>query len=125
MLNVCTLMGRFVYTPEIHETTNNVKYTNFTLAVERDIKRDGKDVDFIECQAWRDTAEFVTKYFKKGDLIAVTGRLQIRDWEDKQGNKRKTAEVVVNHAYFGGKKETKQADFNDIFEDDDIGELPF
>lgn len=98
MLNHITLMGRLTKDPELRYTSNNTPVASFSLAVERDFGE--KQTDFIECVAWRQTGEFISKYFAKGNMMAVSGRLQIRDWNDKDGNKRRSAEVVVESAYF-------------------------
>ena len=131
MLNKCFLLGRMTKDPEIRRTNGGAAVTSFTLAVDRDFKTNGeKETDFIEVVAWRNTAEFVSKYFSKGRMAIVEGRLQIRDWTDKNGNKRRTAEVVADNVYFGDSKrenkeepEYKQADLAEISEED--GELPF
>lgn len=131
MLNKCFLLGRMTKDPEIRRTNGGTAVTSFTLAVDRDFKTNGeKETDFIDVVAWRNTAEFVSKYFSKGRMAIVEGRLQIRDWTDKNGNKRRTAEVVADNVYFGDSKrenkeepEYKQADFAEISEED--GELPF
>lgn len=131
MLNKCFLLGRMTKDPEIRRTNGGTAVTSFTLAVDRDFKTNGeKETDFIEVVAWRNTAEFVSKYFSKGRMAIVEGRLQIREWTDKSGNKRRTAEVVADNVYFGDSKkenkealEYKQADFAEISEED--GELPF
>ena len=131
MLNKCFLLGRMTKDPEIRRTNGGTAVTSFTLAVDRDFKTNGeKETDFIEVVAWRNTAEFVSKYFSKGRMAIVEGRLQIREWTDKSGNKRRTAEVVADNVYFGdSKKENKeapeynQADFAVISEED--GDLPF
>ena len=106
MLNQIVLLGRLTRDPELRRTGSGTAVTSFTLAVDRDYKdADGeRGVDFIECVAWRATAEFVAKYFAKGQLAAVSGRLQLRDWTDKEGAKRRTAEVVVASCYFAGSK---------------------
>lgn len=107
MLNKIMLMGRLVRDPELRRTNNGTAVTSFTLAVDRDIanKETGeKETDFIDCVAWRNTAEFVEKYFQKGRMAVVTGRLQIRNWTDKEGAKRRTAEVLVDNVYFGDSK---------------------
>ena len=131
MLNKCFLLGRMTKDPEIRRTNGGIAVTSFTLAVDRDFKTNGeKETDFIDVVAWRNTAEFVSKYFSKGRMAIVEGRLQIRDWTDKNGNKRRTAEVVADNVYFGDSKkenkqepEYKQADLAEISEED--GELPF
>lgn len=107
MLNHITIMGRLARDPELRRTGSGVAVASFTVGVERDFadSRSGKkEVDWIECVAWRNTGEFVSKYFRKGNMIVVSGRLQIRSWTDKEGNKRKTAEVVADNCYFGGGK---------------------
>ena len=104
MLNKIVIMGRLTRDPEMRQTGSGTSVTSFSLAVERDYSgRDGgeKQTDFIDVVAWRHTAEFVDKYFSKGDMAAVSGRLQIRDWTDKDGNKRRSAEVVADNVYFG------------------------
>ena len=131
MLNKCFLLGRLTKDPEIRRTNGGTAVTSFTLAVDRDFKSNGeKETDFIDVVAWRNTAEFVSKYFSKGRMAIVEGRLQIREWTDKNGNKRRTAEVVADNVYFGDSKkeskeepEYKQSDFAEISEED--GELPF
>ena len=107
MLNHITLMGRLTRDPELRHTGSGVPVASFTLAVDRDFgnKEDGsKEVDFIDIVAWRNTAEFVFKYFTKGRMAVVSGRLQIRNWNDKDGNKRRSAEVVADNVYFGDSK---------------------
>ena len=107
MLNHITIMGRLVRDPELRRTGSGIAVANFTVAVDRDFSsKDGgeKETDFIDCVAWRQAGEFVSKYFTKGRMIAVSGRLQIRSWNDKDGNKRKTAEVVADNCYFGDSK---------------------
>ena len=104
MLNHITIMGRLTRDPEIRYTQSQTPVASFTLAVDRDFgNRDGgeKQTDFIDCVAWRQTAEFVSKYFTKGSMAVVSGRLQIRDWTDRDGGKRRSAEVVVDNMYFG------------------------
>ena len=104
MLNHITIMGRLTRDPELRRTGSGVAVASFTVAVDRDFGgRDGgeKETDFIDCVAWRQTGEFVSKYFTKGRMIVVSGRLQIRSWTDKDGNKRRTAEVVADNCYFG------------------------
>ena len=107
MLNHITIMGRLTRDPELRRTGSGVAVASFTLAVDRDFaNRDGgeRETDFIDCVAWRQTGEFVSKYFTKGSMIVVSGRLQIRNWTDKDGNKRRTAEVVADNVYFGDSK---------------------
>ena len=112
MLNHITLMGRLVRDPELRRTGTGIAVASFTVAVDRDFSgRDGgeKETDFIDCVAWRQTGEFVSKYFTKGSMIVVSGRLQIRNWTDKDGNKRRTAEVVADNVYFGDSKREGEA----------------
>ena len=107
MLNHITIMGRLTRDPELRRTGSGVAVASFTLAVDRDFGgRDGgeRETDFIDCVAWRQTGEFVSKYFTKGRMAVVSGRLQIRSWTDKDGNKRRTAEVVADNVYFGDSK---------------------
>ena len=107
MLNHITIMGRLTRDPELRRTGSGIAVASFTVAVDRDFGgRDGgeKETDFIDCVAWRQTGEFVSKYFTKGRMIVVSGRLQIRSWTDKDGNKRRTAEVVADNCYFGDSK---------------------
>lgn len=106
MLNHITIMGRICNDIELRRTGSGVAVTSFTMAVDRDFKEKNgeKETDFIEVVAWRNTAEFVDKYFGRGRVAVVSGRLQIRSWTDKDGNKRKTAEVVADNVYFGDSK---------------------
>ena len=107
MLNHITIMGRLTRDPELRRTNSGTPVASFTVAVDRDFSgKDGgeKETDFIDCVAWRGTAEFVDKYFKKGRMIVVSGRLQIRGWTDKEGNKRRSAEIVADNVYFGDSK---------------------
>ena len=107
MLNHITIMGRLTRDPELRRTGSGIAVASFSVAVDRDFGgRDGgeKETDFIDCVAWRQTGEFVSKYFTKGRMIVVSGRLQIRSWTDKDGNKRRTAEVVADNCYFGDSK---------------------
>ena len=113
MLNHITIMGRLTRDPELRYTQSQTPVASFTLAVDRDYGgRDGgeKQTDFIDCVAWRQTAEFVSKYFQKGSMAVVSGRLQIRDWTDREGGKRRSAEVVVDNVYFG---ESRRRDSGD------------
>ena len=149
MLNRIVIMGRLTRDPELRRTQNGTAVTSFSVAVDRDFKsRESgeKATDFIDVVAWRQTAEFVCQYFTKGRMAVVEGRLQIRDWTDKDGGKRRSAEVVADNVYFGDSKRDggdssgysaapayKNAapsnfnaggsDFAEIGEDD--GELPF
>ena len=107
MLNHITIMGRLVRDPELRRTGSGIAVASFSVAVDRDFGgKDGgeKKTDFIDCVAWRQTGEFISKYFTKGRMIVVDGRLEMRDWTDKEGNKRRSAEVIVNNAYFGDSK---------------------
>ncbi len=104
MLNHIIIMGRLTKDPEMRRTGSGTAVASFTLAVDRDFGKDEKETDFIECVAWKQTAEFVSKYFSKGRMAVVSGRLQMRQWTDKDGNKRKTAEVLANNVYFGDSK---------------------
>jgi single-strand DNA-binding protein len=146
MINNVVLMGRLVATPELRSTGTGISVTSFTIAVERSFAKAGeqRQADFIDCVAWRQTADFISRYFQKGSMIAVTGNIQTRNYEDKNGNKRKAVEVVVENASFcGSKAETgsvsgysapapaapapsfatgSESDFEEIIEDDD---LPF
>ena len=111
MLNHIVLMGRLTRDPELRYTQSQLPVATFRLACDRDFGgRDGaeKQADFIDIVAWRSTAEFVSKYFTRGALVAVSGRLQIRDWTDKEGNKRTTAEVVADNVYFGESKRSRE-----------------
>ena len=104
MLNHIVIMGRLTRDPELRRTGSGVAVTSFTVAVDRDFgnRENGeRETDFIDCVAWRQTGEFVSKYFTKGRMAVVSGRLQIRSWTDKEGNKRRTAEVVADNVYFG------------------------
>ena len=106
MLNHIVLMGRLTRDPELRRTGSGVAVASFTLAVDRDYAAQGaeKETDFVDIVAWRSTAEFVSKYFTKGRMAVVSGRLQIRNWQDKEGNKRRSAEVVADNVYFGDSK---------------------
>ena len=134
MLNKIFLMGRLVRDPELRHTGNGTAVTSFSLAVDRDYKSQSgeRETDFIDIVAWRSTAEFASKYFSKGRMAVVEGRLQIRDWTDKDGAKRRTAEVVADNVYFGDSKRTASdsdtpapsGEFTEVPEDEK-GELPF
>ena len=142
MLNKVVLMGRLTKDPELRRTGSGTAVTSFSLACDRDFKSQSgdKETDFIEVVAWKNTAEFVSKYFSKGRMAVVEGRLQIRDWTDKAGNRRTTAEVVADNVYFADSKRSESNDnqkenFNalsgrlsDDFVaalNDDTSELPF
>ena len=112
MLNKVVLMGRLTKDPELRRTGSGTAVTSFSLACDRDFKSQSgeKETDFIEVVAWKNTAEFVSKYFSKGRMAVVEGRLQIRDWTDKAGNKRTTAEVVAENVYFADSKRSESND---------------
>ena len=112
MLNKIVLMGRLTRDPELRQTQSGNSVASFTLACDRDFAAQGaeKETDFVDIVAWRGTAEFVSKYFTKGRMAVVSGRLQIRNWTDKEGNKRRSAEVVADNVYFG---ESKRRDGGD------------
>ena len=113
MLNHIVLMGRLTRDPELRRTGSGVAVASFTIAVDRDFGQNGqKETDFIDITAWRSTAEFVGKYFTKGRMAVVSGRLQIRKWEDKNGNKRNSAEVVADNVYFGDSKQNDSNSFS-------------
>lgn len=142
MLNKVILMGRLTKNPELRRTQSGTAVTSFSLAVDRDFKnQDGsRDTDFIDVVAWKGTAELVSKYFTKGRMAVVSGRLQARDWTDKEGNKRRAFEVIADSVYFGDSKKEGDAgghksaggpvdvypsdgEFDEIAAED--GELPF
>ena len=111
MLNHIVVMGRLTRDPELRRTGSGVAVTRFTVAVDRDFGKNEngeKETDFIDCVAWRQTGEFVSKYFAKGRMAVVSGRLQIRNWTDKEGNKRRSAEVVADNCYFGESKRNSE-----------------
>lgn len=140
MLNKVFIMGRLTRDPELRRTNSGTAVTSFTLAVDRDFKNaDGtKETDFIDVVAWRSTAEFTAKYFAKGRMAVVEGKLQIRDWQDKDGNKRRNAEVIADNVYFGDSRSDNASgghqaakapvnvdaeDFDEV--EDDDSDLPF
>ena len=136
MLNHITIMGRLTRDPELRRTGSGTAVASFTLACDRDYsdKQSGeRETDFIDCVAWRSTAEFAAKYFTKGRMAVVSGRLQIRNWTDKDEGKRKTAEIVAEHVYFADSKKdgtsqpmasgAQHVEFAVLEEDD--SELPF
>ena len=130
MLNKINVMGRLVANPELRATTNGVKVTSFRIACDRDYAAENQQrgVDFFDCVAWRGTGEFVARNFGKGQPILVTGRLQTRDWTDREGVKRRSFEIVADNVYFcGGDKKTKPAtDQNAAFEElDGDDDCPF
>jgi single-strand DNA-binding protein len=139
MLNIAVLMGRLVADPELRHTTNDISVTSFTIAVDRSYVKSGSErqADFIDIVAWRNTADFVCKYFRKGQLIAVQGSIQTRSYTDKDGNKRKALEIVADNVHFAESKRDNvgnnnpsapqytsgdTGDFEEIPSDDD---LPF
>ncbi len=130
MLNKVILMGRLTKDPEIRYTQNNIPVCSFTIAVDRNFAKQGeqRQADFINCQAWRSTAEFISKYFAKGRMIAVVGAVQTRTWEDTEGKKHYATEVVVSEVSFTGEKAdaqtttTIESGFTPIEDDED---LPF
>ena len=134
MLNKIILMGRLTRDPELRRTQSGTAVASFTLAVDRDYKpQDGeRETDFIDIVAWRGTGEFVSKYFTKGRMAVVEGRLQVRDWKDKDGAKRRSTEVIADNVYFGDSKKVSESDTpaepsGEIRElpDEEKGELPF
>lgn len=134
MLNKIIIMGRLTRDPEMRHTQTGTAVTSFTMAVDRDFKPQigEKETDFIDVVVWGNTAEFAANYFTKGRMAIVEGRLQVRGWQDKDGNKRKTTEVVADRMYFGdSKQEAKQeskkqtAPADDFCEIEDDGDLPF
>ena len=114
MLNKIILMGRLTRDPELRRTQSGTAVTSFSLAVDRDFKSQSgeKETDFIDVVAWRNTAEFVSKYFTKGRMAVVEGRLQIRDWTDRDGGKRRSAEVIAENVYFGDSKREGGSDYS-------------
>lgn len=113
MLNHIVIMGRLTRDPELRRTGSGVAVTSFTLAVERDYTgkdNSEKETDFIDCVAWRSTGEFVSKYFAKGRMACVSGRLQIRLWTDKDGSKRRSAEILADNVYFADSKNAAGSD---------------
>lgn len=140
MLNKVFVMGRLTRDPELRRTQAGTSVASFSLAVERDYKDKSngeRGVDYIECVAWRQSADFVSRYFAKGRMAVVEGRLQVRDWTDDNGNKRRTTEIVVENIYFGDSKSAKpgeaaterrpnpappKQEYTDV---DDQEELPF
>ena len=133
MLNKIVLMGRLTRDPELRKTQSGTAVASFTLAVDRDYKpQDGeRETDFIDIVAWRSTGEFVSKYFTKGRMAVVEGRLQVRDWKDKDGAKRRSTEVIADNVYFGdskrsesGTQEAPAGKFQELPEEEK-GELPF
>ena len=115
MLNHIVIMGRLTRDPELRRTGSGIAVASFSVAVDRDFGKNEngeKETDFIDCVAWRNTAEFVSKYVTKGRMVAVSGRLQIRSWTDKEGNKRRTAEIVADNVYFGDSRRDSEGGGN-------------
>lgn len=138
MLNHVILQGRLTKDPELRKTQNGISYTTFTLAVDRDFKSNGqKETDFINCSAWRQTAEFLSRFFGKGRMVLLEGRIEVRSYQDKDGNKRTAWDVVADRVYFGNSKPSEgsnsiQGDVQDgteaqegFSELGDDGDLPF
>ena len=138
MLNNVVIMGRLTRDPELRRTQSGTAVTSFTMAVDRDFKSQSgeKETDFIDVVAWRNTGEFAAKYLAKGRMAAVEGRIQVRDWQDKDGNRRKSVEVVADNVYFAdSKRDSKPQESRDeqdcpageheIDEIEDDGDLPF
>ena len=137
MLNQTTIMGRLTRDPELRRTGSGIAVASFTVAVDRDYtgkENNEREADFIDCVAWRQTGEFVAKYFTKGSMIVVCGKLQSRSWTDKDGNKRRTMEVKADNVYFGEPKRSgsdapnsevpeAEEDFAPLSDDD--AQLPF
>ena len=134
MLNHIVLQGRLTRDPELRRTQSGTAVASFALAVDRDVKdqNGNRQTDFIDCVAWRGTAEHLSKFFHKGSMAIISGRLELRDWTDKEGNKRRSAEVVVGSVYFGESKKSADAgsfsgagtaDFAELPDDDE--RLPF
>jgi single-strand DNA-binding protein len=133
MLNKVIIMGRLTRDPELRRTQGGTAVTSFTMAVDRDFKSQSgeKETDFIDVVAWRNTGEFAAKYLAKGRMAAVEGRIQVRDWQDKDGNRRKSVEVVADNVYFADSKrdskpqESRTVDDQEFDEIEDDGDLPF
>lgn len=115
-MNTCILMGRLTAEPELRSTQSGLSVVQFTVAVDRDYIKQGEErqADFINCVAWRQTAEFISRYFGKGKMIAVEGSIQTRNYEDKHGNKRTAVEVIVNKAHFTGEKQERKIEPDEI-----------
>lgn len=133
MLNKVIIMGRLTRDPELRRTQGGTAVTSFTMAVDRDFKSQSgeKEADFIDVVAWRNTGEFAAKYLAKGRMAAVEGRIQARDWQDKDGNRRKSVEVVADNVYFADSKrdskpqESRTVDDQEFDEIEDDGDFPF
>lgn len=126
-INIVALTGRLTRDPEIKQTQSGVAVCSFSIAVDRAYKSgEERQADFIRCTAWRHSAEFLSKYFHKGDMVGVTGHLQVRSWETEDGQKREATEVVVDALSFvGGKKADKPAEPGEFVEVDESEDLPF
>lgn len=133
MLNKIIIMGRLTRDPELRRTQSGTAVTSFTMAVDRDFKSQSgeKETDFIDVVAWRNTGEFAAKYLAKGRMAAVEGRIQVRDWQDKEGNRRKSVEVVADNVYFADSKrdskpqDSRTVDDQEFDEIEDDGDFPF
>ena len=127
MLNKAILMGRLTRDPELKYTTySNVPVLQFSIAVERDYCGKGDRItDFIDCTAWRGTAEFISKWFKKGHMIVVVGSIQTEHWQDKNGNNRVSVKVVADEAKFGESKKSREASGGQAYTADQAGQQPF
>ena len=127
MLNRIIIMGRLTADPELRRTGTGIAVTSFTLAVDRDFPgKDGgeKETDFIDCVAWRNTGEFVANYFSKGRMAVASGRLQVRSYTDKEGNKRRVAEVIADNVYFGDSKNSSTSQSPTPLQDFSAIEIP-
>jgi single-strand DNA-binding protein len=133
MLNNVVIMGRLTRDPELRRTQSGTAVTSFTMAVDRDFKSQSgeKETDFIDVVAWRNTGEFAAKYLANGRMAAVEGRIQVRNWQDKDGNRRKSVEVVADNVYFADSKrdskpqESRTVDDQEFDEIEDDGDFPF
>ena len=128
MLNKVILMGRFTRDPELRSTPQGISTCAFSIAVDRNFVRPGEErkADFINCVAWRQTAEFISKYFRKGSMVALEGSIQTRSWDDQEGKKRYATEVIVNQVYFAESKRDSQSSMGDesFSQVNDFGSLP-
>ena len=130
-MNIVAIMGRLTADPKLRTTSSGTSVTSFTVAVDREFKKD--ETDFLNVVAWRQTADFITRYFKKGKMIAIVGSIQTRVYEDKNGNKRTATEIIAEKASFCGDKneggkdtaETQKNDLSAVFDDADDDGLPF
>ncbi len=128
MLNKVILMGRFTRDPELRSTPQGISTCAFSIAVDRNFVRPGEErkADFINCVAWRQTAEFISKYFRKGSMVALEGSIQTRSWDDNEGKKRYATEVIVSQVYFAESKRDSQSEpiGSDAYAANDFGVLP-